>query len=93
MATMYSATRPLMRVLPHRTIPCLTEHALPQHASNRFAQLMRQERIELPALGLWDLRAANCATAAVRAIRKLANVNDSTLVCGQRLPSVAKDAD
>ena len=29
---------------------------------------MRQERIELPTLGLIDLRAANCATAACACI-------------------------
>ncbi len=28
------------------------------------ANYLRQERIELPTLGLWDLRATNCATAA-----------------------------
>ena len=29
-----------------------------------FAHCMRQVRIELTTLGLWDLRATNCATAA-----------------------------
>ena len=31
-------------------------------------QELRQERIELPTLGLSDLRAANCATAAVASV-------------------------
>ena len=57
------------------------------------AHELRQVRIEVTTLGLGDLRATSCATAAVRAIRKLANVNDSTLVCGQRLPSVAEDVE
>ena len=35
---------------------------------------MRQERIELQTLGLWDLRAANCATAAASATSLLAGL-------------------
>ena len=42
---------------------------------------MRQERIELPTLGLWDLRAASCATAALHDVNSMCTIYN---VCPMR---------